>query len=182
MIKNLVTISLMIFIILLVGVLGATVFFNQGKVNAPSNIEQVNNASIQGQVSTVLGGDEDNNANDEEGEDGGNYNTGGGTVTTPPITTIPSNPPATTPAPPTSGITLSQVAQHNTRSNCWMVISGKVYNFTSYMNAHPGGISTILPLCGKDGTSAYATKGGQGSHSQTAYNLLNNYYVGNLVK
>ena len=63
-----------------------------------------------------------------------------------------------------------------------MVINNKIYNLTSYISAHPGGTGTIIPLCGKDGTTAFDTKGGQGSHSQNANNLLINYYVGNLIK
>jgi len=188
MIKNIVTVSLMIFIIAVVGVLGATVFLNQGKVNLVSNMGQVNsdqqsainNTSTQGQTNTIRGGDEDDDPNDEAGEDGGNYNNGTITTTTAPSVTTPSNPPAVK-TPSVVGLTLSQVSTHNTRSNCYMIISNKVYNFTSYMNAHPGGASTIIPLCGKDGTTAFATKGGQGSHSQSAYNLLSSYYVGNLV-
>lgn len=74
----------------------------------------------------------------------------------------------------------AEVAKHNTASNCWMIISGNVYNFTSYLRAHPGGAGTITPYCGQDGTQAFATRGGTGSHSGFAYSLLGNYLVGPL--
>ncbi|MEI7424843.1 MAG: hypothetical protein WCK10_01850, partial [Candidatus Staskawiczbacteria bacterium] len=66
MIKNLVTISLAIFIVTIISVLGAGVFLNQNNTNQPTpiisnNINQTPNTNIR---------DEDNDPNDEEGEDG----------------------------------------------------------------------------------------------------------------
>jgi cytochrome b involved in lipid metabolism len=81
-------------------------------------------------------------------------------------------------------ITLSsaEVAKHNTASDCWMIVAGKVYNFTAAVNAHPGGAGTILAHCGQDGTNAYATKdiGPGRNHSGNAYSLLSNYLIGDL--
>jgi cytochrome b involved in lipid metabolism len=82
-----------------------------------------------------------------------------------------------------TGVTLTsaEVASHNTLQNCWLIISGKVYNVTSYISQHPGGAQMILNSCGKDGTTMYQTKGGGGgNHSNNAYNLLSNYLIGNL--
>ncbi len=75
-------------------------------------------------------------------------------------------------------LTAGEVAGHNTLANCWMIISGKVYNITSYVYQHPGGAGVIAPYCGKDGTNAFATKGTGSSHSNYAGNLLGNYLVG----
>lgn len=62
-----------------------------------------------------------------------------------------------------------------------MIISGKVYNLTSYINLHPGGVAMVTQACGQDGTTLYQTKGGVGrGHSSYAYGLLANYLVGNL--
>ena len=73
-------------------------------------------------------------------------------------------------------LTTSEVAKHNSASDCWMIVSGKVYDFTSYMNSHPGGSGTIVPYCGKDGTSAFFDK----PHSSYAQTLLPDYYIGDL--
>jgi len=81
---------------------------------------------------------------------------------------------------PTLSLTLSEVSKHNTVSDCWMIVSGKVYSVASYATAHPGGARAITSFCGKDGTVAFDTKGGNGSHSQNAVNILSNYYVGDL--
>ena len=96
-------------------------------------------------------------------------------------TQIPGS--VSTPAPQTSTQTLSSsaVASHATSSDCWLIISSSVYNVTNYLAQHPGGVSAITPYCGKDGTGAFQTKGGQGSnHSGNAYSLLNNYLIGTL--
>jgi cytochrome b involved in lipid metabolism len=81
-------------------------------------------------------------------------------------------------------ITLSsaEAAKHNTASDCWMIVAGKVYNFTAAMNAHPGGAGTILAHCGQDSTNAFATKdiGPGRNHSGNAYSLLSNYLIGDL--
>lgn len=75
-------------------------------------------------------------------------------------------------------ITLDEIAKHNTLSDCYLVIEGKVYDVTSYVNDHPGGKEMLLIGCGKDATSLYNTKGGEGrGHSMFARDLLQTYYV-----
>jgi len=74
------------------------------------------------------------------------------------------------------------VATHNSQGNCWLTISGKIYDVTGFLSSHPGGVSTITPWCGKESTNAFANKGGGGSnHSAFAYSMLPTYYVADLV-
>lgn len=117
------------------------------------------------------------------------------------ILVITAKPPATTPinnstnnnssnnssnssnsssAPQNTALSLSEIAKHNTSRDCWLIISNKVYNVTNYLLAHPGGSSTITPYCGKDGTQAFITKDIGRNHSNYAYNLLNDFYIGNV--
>ncbi|KAL4439910.1 hypothetical protein ABPG75_002911 [Micractinium tetrahymenae] len=56
---------------------------------------------------------------------------------------------------PRRDITLEEVAQHNTRDDCWTVLRGKVYNITPYLRFHPGGIPLLLKVAGKDGTALF---------------------------
>ena len=85
--------------------------------------------------------------------------------------------PSVTPGPKT--YSLSDVANHSTSSDCWMVISGKVYDVTSYVSNHPGG-DKILAGCGKDATAMFGgIKDGKG-HSDYAKSLQTDYYVGDL--
>ncbi len=60
--------------------------------------------------------------------------------------------------------TLAQVSTHNSASDCWSVVSGGVYNLTTWISQHPGGASAIIGLCGIDGTSGFMSQhGGQGN-------------------
>ena len=79
-----------------------------------------------------------------------------------------------------SGLTLTpaEIAKHGSAGSCWVMISGKVYDLTSYLGIHPGGPGQIIPYCGKDGTRAFATKNSGASHSSYATSLLNSYYIG----
>ncbi len=77
-------------------------------------------------------------------------------------------------------LSLAEISKHNSVRNCWLLINNKVYNVTSFLSSHPGGIGTILPYCGKEASRAFATKDVGQPHSQAASNLLASYYIGNL--
>jgi cytochrome b involved in lipid metabolism len=78
--------------------------------------------------------------------------------------------------------TIDQISKHGTANDCYMAINGKVYDVTSFFGSHPGGDPNLLMGCGKDATSAFETKGGNGAdHSQRAYKLLAQYYIGDLA-
>jgi cytochrome b involved in lipid metabolism len=92
-----------------------------------------------------------------------------------------SSPPADA-VPSSNGtrtFTLTEIARHSTKKDCWMAIGGNVYDFSTY-SGHPGG-DTYVPYCGTDATAAFSTKGGMGiDHSQNAYTMLANYLIGEL--
>jgi cytochrome b involved in lipid metabolism len=77
-------------------------------------------------------------------------------------------------------LTMAEISKHNSGSDCWLLISGRVYDVTGFIPMHPGGESTIVPYCGQDATVAFDTKGGRGSYSQNAQNILASYYIGDL--
>jgi cytochrome b involved in lipid metabolism len=62
----------------------------------------------------------------------------------------------TTGTPSDGGITVAEVLQHNTASDCWSVVNGNVYDLTSYVSNHKGGAAVITAICGKDGTKAFS--------------------------
>lgn len=80
-----------------------------------------------------------------------------------------------------SGFTLADVAEHSSRTDCWLAIDGTVYDVTDYIGKHPGG-AQILQGCGKDATTLFQTQGGEGSHSSSARSMLSNYQIGPLVE
>lgn len=53
-------------------------------------------------------------------------------------------------------ITVEEVAQHNKRSDCWIILSGKVYDVTTYLPYHPGGKSVLAQCAGRDASKEYA--------------------------
>lgn len=75
-------------------------------------------------------------------------------------------------------LSLEEIAKHNSYSSCWLLISGKVYDVTSYLNSHPGGEAEILKTCGTDATVIYDNRDNTGSHSSKARSMLADYYIG----
>jgi cytochrome b involved in lipid metabolism len=83
--------------------------------------------------------------------------------------------------PVASGYTAAQVATHASASDCWIIVSGKVYSVSSYIPMHPGGQMAITGLCGQDATTGFNTRGGTGSHSSSAKTTLNGLFIGNAI-
>jgi cytochrome b involved in lipid metabolism len=71
--------------------------------------------------------------------------------------------------------TLAEVAQNNSRSSCWTVINGFVYNITDYIKRHPGGEAAISKICGVDGTAIFNNMHG-GAAAQAI--ILSTYKIG----
>lgn len=71
-------------------------------------------------------------------------------------------------APTTVLLDAVTVAKHNRSSDCWIIVSKGVYAVTGYLTKHPGGANRIIPYCGRDASTAFATQGGTGSHSNSA--------------
>lgn len=73
---------------------------------------------------------------------------------------------------------MSEVASHNTPSDCWSVVRGQVYNLTDWIGKHPGGEKAITQLCGIDGTDKFVGKHGG---KDLPENTLTEYKIGDLV-
>ncbi|KAF8339391.1 FMN-dependent dehydrogenase-domain-containing protein [Amanita rubescens] len=48
-----------------------------------------------------------------------------------------------------------EVAEHSSRDSCWIIVHGKVYDVTDFLDDHPGGSRIILKYAGKDATREY---------------------------
>jgi L-lactate dehydrogenase (cytochrome) len=57
--------------------------------------------------------------------------------------------------PSSSLISFDEVQKHNTRSDCWVVIDGKVYDVSEFIDMHPGGAAIIAKNAGKDVTKIF---------------------------
>jgi cytochrome b involved in lipid metabolism len=71
-------------------------------------------------------------------------------------TPSPTPPPVETTAPSPFGVTLEELAMHDTADDCWVLFYDTVYDMTDYAYQHPGpGETVIHPYCGDNGTTAY---------------------------
>lgn len=69
---------------------------------------------------------------------------------------------------------LAECAQHRSEKDCWLIIHGKVYDVTKFLDEHPGGYDIVVAASGKDGTEDFEEIG----HSTTAKEMLAEYYIG----
>ncbi|XP_059651192.1 cytochrome b5-like [Cornus florida] len=67
-----------------------------------------------------------------------------------------------------------EVAKHNNKGDCWLIISGKVYDVTTFLDDHPGGDEVLLTSTEKDATDDFEDVG----HSDDARQMMNKYYIG----
>ncbi|KAL5211769.1 hypothetical protein ABZP36_022616 [Zizania latifolia] len=67
-----------------------------------------------------------------------------------------------------------EVAKHNEREDCWLIIAGKVYDVSPFMEEHPGGDEVLLACTGKDATADFIDIG----HTATAKELMPQYCIG----
>lgn len=53
-------------------------------------------------------------------------------------------------------LTGEEIAKHNSREDCWVIVNGRAYDVTEFLPEHPGGAKIILKYAGKDATEEYA--------------------------
>ncbi|CAN3376662.1 hypothetical protein DIURU_004450 [Diutina rugosa] len=56
---------------------------------------------------------------------------------------------------PDKQFTEQEVAQHNTKEDCWVIIKNVVLNLTPFLNDHPGGSQSIVTYAGRDATESF---------------------------
>ncbi|KAI5315520.1 PREDICTED: cytochrome [Prunus dulcis] len=72
--------------------------------------------------------------------------------------------------------TLAEVSAHSDRKDCWLLIDGKVYDVTKFLEDHPGGDEVLLAATGKDASNDFEDVG----HSSTARAMMDEFYVGDI--
>merc|ERR1719335_559104 len=56
----------------------------------------------------------------------------------------------------TTMIDWGEVAKHNSKEDCWVVLHGHVWDLTPFIDEHPGGSNIVVKYAGFDGTKALA--------------------------
>lgn len=72
--------------------------------------------------------------------------------------------------------TMSDVAKHNTKNDCWFVIDNSIYDVSNFISNHPGGI-IIAQGCGKDASKLFHAVE---NHQSKALRMLNEWKIGEL--
>jgi salicylate hydroxylase len=81
------------------------------------------------------------------------------------------------PAKGTRAVTREEVAQHKTRDDCWVIISGKVYDISEWAPHHPGGAGIARMYAGKEATAEFGDY-----HSAEAVAHMAHFCIGDLVE
>ena len=128
--KNII-ILLAIIIVLFMGIL----VYSQENSNKNTNTNILNTLKSNSSLYLI----NDDNELEDDNEDGN----------------TPVNNPVNNPAFITGKtISLSELALHNTETDCWVIYNGKVYDLTTWLTKHPGGVKAISPYCGTQGFEA----------------------------
>ncbi len=142
----------------------------------------------EGIPSEVLIDDRDDSDDDSDGRSDGRDDQDGDSdtidddrddseIVTPPTDTKPAD---TAPISPQVKVyTLAEVALHSSKTSCWTTIAGKVYDITSFVSRHPGGVGNITKVCGIDGSALFAA---QHEGDLKPESRLSSLYVGELKK
>ncbi|XP_050218241.1 cytochrome B5-like protein [Mercurialis annua] len=69
----------------------------------------------------------------------------------------------------------AEISLHDKRTDCWIIIKGKVYDVTSYVEVHPGG-DAILSHAGGDATEGFYGP----QHASLVYDMVDEFYIGDL--
>ena len=112
--------------------------------NGGTNTGGIDTGAANNSGSTGTGGDEGSstNTNISDTDDANTTDTGGNDNT--------------------NLISFSELSAHNSSSNCWVSYQGKVYDVTSWLPRHPGGLQAIARYCGTSSKfeSAFTQKHG----------------------
>ncbi|XP_068639179.1 cytochrome B5-like protein [Aristolochia californica] len=84
---------------------------------------------------------------------------------------VPPNPNEKT----TKTYSKAEVALHNKKNDCWIIIKKKVYDVTPYVEEHPGG-DAILAHAGDDSTEGFYGP----QHATRVFDMVEEFYIGDL--
>jgi cytochrome b involved in lipid metabolism len=74
--------------------------------------------------------------------------------------------------------TRAEVARHNSPTDCWIIIQGKVYNITEWQRHHPGGKEVLIKHAGGDASTDFEAVG----HSHLAYDVMQKIHIGYVLE
>jgi cytochrome b involved in lipid metabolism len=81
-----------------------------------------------------------------------------------------------TPNPDIKKFTKEDVAKHDKKDDCWIIIDNNVCDITKFLDEHPGGPQILIMYAGKDCTEDFVDIG----HSNDAIELMKKYKIGEI--
>ncbi|KAK4990017.1 hypothetical protein LTR66_005821 [Elasticomyces elasticus] len=75
-------------------------------------------------------------------------------------------------------LTFSEVSEHTSKKDVYIVVHDKVYDASSFVDEHPGGEEVLLDVGGQDATEAFEDVG----HSDEAREILDGLLIGKLKR
>jgi cytochrome b involved in lipid metabolism len=72
--------------------------------------------------------------------------------------------------------TMAEVAKHNTKDDCWIILDERVYDITRFIDKHPGGVGPVVNMAGKDATDVF-----DNYHAARVYKNMLPVYTRNCV-
>lgn len=79
----------------------------------------------------------------------------------------------------TSTITRQELEKHNAKDDAWILFRGEVYDVTSYVKEHPGGLA-IIRYAGKDASTAISEQRAHRCVFNFILSKLKTFHVGKL--
>ncbi|KAJ4766763.1 Cytochrome b5 [Rhynchospora pubera] len=74
-------------------------------------------------------------------------------------------------------LSASEISLHTSKDDCWLLINGKVYDVTKFLEDHPGGEEVLLHASASgDATDAFENVG----HSTSATSMMESYLIGSV--
>ena len=73
--------------------------------------------------------------------------------------------------------TLAEVSKHDKKDDVWVIIKGKVYDLSEFVDEHPGGVEAIMKRAGGDATEGFFGP----QHPSRVHDMIDEYLVGKIV-
>merc|ERR1711907_59826 len=73
-------------------------------------------------------------------------------------------------------ISFEEIRKHSTKEYFWLLIDGKVYDVTPFLDLHPGGGQLIMDAAAQDATSKFELTHAEGL--RYSLRLLNQFFIG----